>query len=191
MSTDRLPCGADVDEVIAQVADGDAAVRTPHQADCPHCQAAMAEYDQLFDPVRELAAKPVQVPDAVLEEVLRRIRGSLPDTLYGVLPGPLGVTRIAGHLVALTARTAAEQVPGVHVALAKTGRGSDSGGAAVSAGVTGLSTALRITIAAGWDEDLQALAHRIRGTVARAVRTTTGLQPVQIDIVIDDIFPVH
>lgn len=188
MNTDRLPCGADVDDLIAQVADGNAALRDAHQADCPHCQAALAEYDAVFSPVRELVAEPVPVPDAVLEEVLRRIRGSLPDSLYGVLPGPRGVTRIAGHLVALTARTAAEQVRGVHVALARTRRSQDVGSTEVSAGVTGLSTALRITVAAAWGEDLHDLADRIRGTVDHAVRTTTGLQPVQIDIVIDDIF---
>lgn len=199
MSADQLPCGADIDDLIAQVADGDAVHRTRHQAGCPHCQVALAEYDQAFAPVRELAAEPVPVPDTVLEEVLRRIRGSLPDPTYGVLPGPLGVTRIAGHVVAVTARTVTERVLGVRVALARTeGRdiSADSDpvphpdpGATVSAGVAGASTALRITVAAAWGEDLHALADRIRGTVARAVRTTTGLRAVEIDVVIDDVFP--
>lgn len=189
MSADRLPCGADIDDLIAQVADGDASLRTPHQTDCPHCQAALAEYYQLFAPVRRLAAEPVPVPDAVLEEVLRRIRSSLPDSLYGELPGPRGTTRIAGHLVALTARTAAQHVTGVHVALARTARRPGDDGTEAAAGVTGTSTALRITIAAGWGEDLHALADRIRHAVADAVRTTTGLQPVQIDVIVDDIFP--
>lgn len=187
MSADQLPCGADIDDIVNQVADGDAADRTPHQAGCPHCQAALAEYDRAFAPVRELTAQPVQVPDAVLEEVLRRLRGSLSDPAYAVLPGPQGVTRIAGHIVALTARTATEQVPGVHVALARsepaTGPGTE-----VTAGVAGSSTALRITVAAAWGEDLHALADRIRRAVADAVRATTGLRPVEIDIVIDDMF---
>lgn len=191
MSADRLPCGADVDDLLAQVADGDAASRNPHQVGCPHCQAALAEYDEVFSSVRELASEPVPVPEAVLEEVLRRVRRSLPDSLYGVLPGPRGITRIAGHLVALTARTATERVHGVHVALAKTDGHPSDGGTEVSAGVAGLSTALRVTVAAGWGEDLQDLADRIRNAVADAVRTTTGLQPVQIDIVIDDIFPAR
>ena len=191
MSADRLPCGADIDDLIAQVADGDAGFRTPHQTDCPHCQAALAEYHQLFAPVRELAAEPVPVPDAVLEEVLHRIRSSLPDSVYGELPGPRGTTRIAGHLVALTARTAAQQVTGVHVALARTARHSGDDGTDAAAGVTGTSTALRITIAAGWGEDLHALADRIRHAVADAVRTTTGLRPVQIDVIIDDVFPAR
>ena len=198
MSNDRLPCGADVDDLIAQVADGDAVHRTRHQDGCPHCQAALAEYDQAFSPVRELAAETVPVPDTVLEEVLRRIRGSLTNLPYGVLPGPDGVTRIAGHVVALTARTVAEQVPGVHVALARTGNGTVSAvlppgghprpGVQVSAGVAGTSTALRITVAAAWDEDLHALADRIRVAVADAVRANTGLLPVEIDVVIDDVF---
>lgn len=189
MSADQLPCGADVDDLLAQVADGDATHRTRHQTGCPHCQAALAEYDQLFAPVRDLAAAPVPVPDTVLEEVLRRLRGSLPDPAFGILPGPRGVTRIAGHVVALTARTATEQVRGVHVALARTKPpGADLPDTAVTAGVAGSSTALRITVAAAWGEDLHALAHRIRRTVAQAVRATTGLHAVEIDIVIDDVF---
>jgi uncharacterized alkaline shock family protein YloU len=188
MSADRLPCGADIDDLVAQVAEGGAADRTPHQTGCPHCQAALSEYDQAFAPVRELVSQPVHVPDAVLEEVLRRIRGSLSDPAYGVLPGPLGVTRIAGQIVALTARTATEQVPGVRVALARTEPAATGPDTGITAGVAGTSTALRITVAAAWGEDLHALADRIRGAVAHAVRTTTGLRPVEIDIVIDDVF---
>ena len=39
-----LPCGADLDALVAQVADdvpGDLA----HQAGCPHCQAALAQIE--------------------------------------------------------------------------------------------------------------------------------------------------
>lgn len=191
MNADQLPCGADLDDLVAQVADGNASHRTPHQDGCPHCQAALAEYDRAFSPVRELAAGPVAVPDAVLDEVLRRIRGSLSDLPHGVLPGPHGVTRIAGHVVALTARSVTEQVPGVHVALARTeGRDpSTDPHPVVRAGVAGTSTALRITVAAGWGEDLHALADRIRRTVDQAVRATTGLRPVAIDVIIDVFTP--
>jgi uncharacterized alkaline shock family protein YloU len=189
VSADQLPCGAAIDDLVSQVAEGDAAVRTQHQAGCPHCQAALAEYDQLFSPVRELAAEPVPVPGTILEEVLRRVRGSIPDSDYGVLPGPLGVTRIARRLVEVTARVVTEQVPGVYVALVRAEDGAADGSADVVAGVAGASTALRITLAAAYGEDLQALTERVRLAVAQAVRATTGLQPVGIDVVIDDVFP--
>lgn len=187
MSTDQLPCGADVDDLIGQVADGAAAERSPHQQDCLHCQAALAEYDKLFAPVRELAAEPVRAPDGTLDEVLRRIRATATDPLYAVISTDRGSTRIAGRVVAVTARISTEQIPGVRTALARdeaitTERGSD-----VDAGVAGTSTALRITLAASYGEDLPALADRIRATVTHAIRHTTGLQPVEITIIIDDI----
>lgn len=186
MSADRLPCGASVDDLVDQVADGAAQERTPHQDSCPHCQAALAEYDRLLGPVRELAAEPVSVPDTVLAEVLRRIRGSLPDAEYGVLPGPRGATRISGRVVAVTARIVTEQVPGVRVALARN-ESARSGGTDVEAGVSGAGTAVRITLAADYGADLHALADQVRTAVAGAVHDLTGLETVQIDVTIDDV----
>lgn len=182
-TTDTLPCGADIDDLLEQAADGHAGRYTPHQAGCPHCQAALAEYDRLLTPVRDLADEPVPVPDTVLAEVLRRIRGALPDAAYGLIPSPRGTTRIAGHVVAMTARIVTEQVPGVRVALAR----HDS--TRVEAGTSGLSTALRITLAADWGEDLHVLADRVRAAVAGAVAEVTGLRAVRVDITIDDVLP--
>ena len=183
ITPDRLPCGADVDHLLEQAADGHAGQYNSHQAGCPHCQAALAEYDRLLTPVRDLAAEPVTVPDTVLAEVLRRIRGALPDADYGVIPSPRGTTRIAGHVVAMTARVVTEQVSGVRVALARheTTR--------VEAGTSGLTTALRITLAADWGEDLHDLADRVRAAVAGAVADVTGLRAFRVDITIDDVLP--
>ena len=83
----------------------------------------------------------------------------------------------------------AQHVTGVRGARARTARHPGDDSTEAAAGVTGTSTALRVTIAAGWGEDPYALADRIRHAVADAVRTTTGLQPVQIDIIVDDVFP--
>lgn len=184
MNADQLPCGAAVDDLLEQVADGAGRHRTAHQTTCPHCQAALAEYDRLFEPVRELAAEPVAVPDTVLADVIRRIRGALPDSGYGVLPGPDGLTRISGRVVALTARVVTERVPGVRVALTRSDPADDD---AVVAGVAGPGTALRITIAADYGADLRAIAEQVRAAVDRAVREVTGLEPVQIDVTIDDV----
>jgi len=40
-TTTQLPCGADVDELLEQAADGHATELTTHQQNCPHCQAAL------------------------------------------------------------------------------------------------------------------------------------------------------
>lgn len=195
-NADQLPCGADVHDLIAQACDGNAHRRTAHQGSCPHCQAALAEYDRLLKPVHDLATERVHAPDTVLDEVLRRIRQTVSDPAYGMIPSPRGDTRIAGRVVAVTARVTTEQVPGVRVALARRNTAQDAEAADagtveaardVVAGVSGASTALSVTVAADYGTDLHALADRIRRAVTRAVRSLTGLEPVEITIVIDDV----
>ena len=116
---DRLRCGADVDELLDQVASGRGHQRDAHQAGCPHCQAALAEYDRLWAPGREVADATVRAPDSVLEEAIRRIRGTVADPGYGTLPGPTGTTRISARVVVVTARQSAQDIAGVRIALSK------------------------------------------------------------------------
>jgi hypothetical protein len=53
---ERLRCGRRVEDVLlAQVAAGHGDDRDAHQRRCPHCQAALAEYDRLWAPIVELA----------------------------------------------------------------------------------------------------------------------------------------
>ena len=54
-----LPCGAEVDPLIEQVADGHAGDLDDHQRDCAHCQAAIAEFAELWAPVAETASATV------------------------------------------------------------------------------------------------------------------------------------
>ena len=189
MSGDRLPCGADIDELIEQVATGHGDDRTAHQEECPHCQAALAEYQRLWAPVHELVAQPVRAPESVVADVLRQIRGVSVHTSWGVLPTEQGETRIADRVVAVTARIVTEQVPGVRAALtsSRTADEPERGGPDVVAGVTGISTALRITVAASYGLDLNELADRIRRAVTDRVRELTGLQPAEVSVVIDDV----
>jgi uncharacterized alkaline shock family protein YloU len=188
MIADRLRCGAAVDDLVSQISDGTASDRTPHQETCPHCQAALAEYVRLWAPIDALAAESVHPPDSIVDEVLRRIHGAVSDPAYGTLTGPRGDTRIASRVVAVTARVTTEQIPGVRAALAR-GRPApvDGGTTGVVAGVAGISTALQITLAASYGEDLNALADRIRTAVARSVREITGLQPAEITVIIDEV----
>lgn len=123
---DRLSCGRPVDELFDQVSAERARELDAHQGGCPHCQAALAEYDRLWAPVRDLARTEVRAPESVLEEAIRRIRGAASDPEYGTLPGPKGTTRISARVVVVTARQSAEDIAGVRVALSKL----------VSAGVT-------------------------------------------------------
>ena len=199
---ERLPCDRLVEDVLAQVAEGRGADHDAHEWHCPHCQAALAEYDRLWAPIRELAAEPVSPPESIVESALRRIRGAVEHSNYGVVESSDGLTRISARVVVIITRETTQAVPGVRVALSKhlTGSavdGGDSadgvypgerGGAEVTAGVAGGSTAIEITLAADYGLDLRRLGERVRAEVTARLRALTDLEPVQVNVIIDDVF---
>ena len=182
-----LLCGRSADELLDQVAAGRGHVRDEHQQGCVHCQAALGEYGRLWAPMADLAAEEVVAPEGRFDQVLRRLRGALSEPDYAVLPGPDGLTRIAARVVVVTARRSAQSVPGVRVALSRALSGDDEPGGDVVAGVAGASTAVEITLAADYGEDLNALADRVRATVADRIREITGLSTTELTVVIDDV----
>lgn len=189
-----LPCGWSADDILAQVAEGRGTELDAHQLRCPHCQAALGEYDRLWSPVRELTAERVDVPESIVESALRRIRGAVQHTEYGVLESVDGVTRVSARVVVVAARVSAQGVAGVRVALSRhIAEAPDSIDASadprVTAGVAGRSTAIEITLAADYGLNLHELAERVRQEVASRVRTLTDLEPVLITVIIDDVLP--
>ncbi len=85
-----LPCGADLDALVAQVADG-VPGDLAHQAGCPHCQAALAQLEALWALVGRLAAERVEAPARIDAVVLGRIRraifaGKVLELFGGLLP---------------------------------------------------------------------------------------------------------
>jgi uncharacterized alkaline shock family protein YloU len=179
---EQLTCGRRVEDVLAQVADGRGADRDAHQRRCPHCQAALAEYDRQWAPIKELAAEQVSAPDSILENAMHRIRGAVEHLDYGVLESARGRTRISARVVVVAARESAGGVPGVRVALSR------QIATEVVAGVAGRSTAIEITLAADHGVDLHRLGERVRAAVTAEVRALTGLEPVHVTVVIDDVF---
>ena len=203
-----LTCGRPVDALLEQVAEGRAGERDAHQLGCTHCQAALAEYDRLWSPLRALAAETVTAPEGFVDDALARIRGAIERPDYATIASDTGrgVTRIAARVVVVAARQSAQRVPGVRVALGThldptraraAGRGADAAGGAppepagttVDAGVAGSSTAIQITLAADYGIDLRALGERVRETVIARVRELTDLEPVQVTVIIDDVLP--
>lgn len=189
-----LACGAQVDDLIEQAAAGRATDLTQHQRGCVYCRAALAEYDRLWAPVRDLADQPVAPPDSIVQAALRRISRVTQTPRYGQLADPEGLTLVGDRVVTITARVSAEHVPGVRAALSRElGLSSQRVDASaetttrVAAGVTGRSTAVEITIAADYGQELHSLAQRIRTAVDGTVRSVTGLDPVDITVVIDDV----
>jgi hypothetical protein len=115
----RLACGADVDELLEQAADGYAGQFTSHQHDCLYCQAALNEFGRVWAPVRGLAEEHVAVPAALKSAVASQIRKLVADIWYTLQLGDGGAIRIAARAVARIAREAARDVPGVRVAFGR------------------------------------------------------------------------
>jgi hypothetical protein len=121
LTSATLPCGAEVDLLLEQVADGHSADLDAHQRDCVHCQAAIAEFTAIWEPVAELASTPVPAPPGLTAAVMSHIRVLVRDVWYTLQTTDLGAIRVAARIVAALARDAARMVPGVRIALGNSG----------------------------------------------------------------------
>lgn len=193
----RLACGADVDTLLEQVADGHAGRLTGHQRDCVHCRAAMGELNALWSPVRELAAAPVPPPPGLVPAVIGRIRRLVRDVGYTLETTDGGAIRIAARIVAALARDSASRVPGVRLALGRTAHGTLSAlaedampaehRARSAAGVLGRTAVVDLTIAVNYDRPVHHVARDIQIQVAAALRNDLGLRAATVNVIIDDI----
>ena len=183
---EQLTCGRPLDAILEQVAEGRGHQPDTHQARCVHCQAALGEYDRLWSPLRDLAAEQVTAPEGKIDEALARIRGAIAEPDYATLHSPDGTVRVAARVVVVAARHSAQDIPGVRVALSRNLTGTDT---QVAAGVAGASTAIEITLAADYGQQLHRLGERVRQAVIARVRHLTDLEPVQVTVIIDDVLP--
>jgi uncharacterized alkaline shock family protein YloU len=194
---DRLPCGAEVGQLLDQVDAGRAEQRTEHQGSCPLCQAALGELGELWEPLRELAAKRALVPPGLVAEVMAQVRQLASRVWFAVLPDSRGVTRVAARVIAVIARQAACRVPEVVVALgsstepdaaraaAAATRGHRYPGSAV--GVAGSHVAVDLALATSYGASIPVLAERVRRAVLRDVRAATGIDDVEVNVTVDDV----
>jgi uncharacterized alkaline shock family protein YloU len=197
LNAGSLACGADVDTLLEQIADGHARQLTDHQRDCVHCQAAIGELNALWSPVRELAAAPVPSPPGLATAVIGRIRRLARDVGYTLEMTDGGAIRIAARIVAALARDSASRVPGVRLALGRTTHGPVSAlaqdimpadrRAGTAAGVLGRTAAVDLTIAVNYDRPVHHVARDIQKQVAAALRDELGLRAATVNVIIGDI----
>ena len=190
-----LPCGADVDPVLEQVADGHAADLDAHQQDCVHCQAAIAEFAALWAPVTEAAASPVPAPPGLTAAVMSQIRVLVRDVWYTLQTTNLGFIRIAARIVAALARDTARTVPGVRVALGRSKPAALDEQATVgrhhpraAVGVLGRTAVVDLAVAVTYGDPVHEVARDIQQRVIATLRDQIGLQTVVVNVTIDDIF---
>lgn len=187
----NLTCGADIDTLLEQVADGRGGQLTGHQQGCLYCQAAIGELTALWDPVRELAAVPVPPPPGLTAAVISQIRRVVRDVGYSLQITDGGAIRIAARVVAALARESASRVPGVCLALGRTARAGNTlpgqPRARTAAGVLGHTAVVDLAVAVNHDRPVHDVARNIQRQVAAALRNDLGLQAVTVNVTIDDI----
>jgi uncharacterized alkaline shock family protein YloU len=198
LSAATLACGADVDLLLEQVADGHAADLNAHQRDCVHCQAAITEFATLWDPVAELAASPVPAPAGLTAAVMSQIRVLVRDIWYTLQTTDLGHIRIAARIVAALARDSACLVPGVRIALGRSTHSKPAARPALRAslarrhpdaavGVLGRTAVVDLAVTVTYGAPLRQVAKDVQQHVIASLRGSIGLQTVTVNVTIDDI----
>src|SRR6266550_8914678 len=196
-TTRHLACGADIDELLEQAADGHAGQLTSHQRRCLHCQAALQEFSRLWEPVRSLAAEHVAVPATLKAAVASQIRKLIADVWYTLQLSDSGAIRIAARVIATIAREAARTVPGVRAAFGRSTHSASAGPAEqatlrhrhphAAAGVLGRTAVVDLAIAAHYGSQLDAIAHQVQQRAIAELRAKTGLHDVTVNVTIDDV----
>ena len=197
LSTVMLPCGADVDVLLEQVADGHAADLDAHQRDCVHCRAALAEFAALWAPVADTAARPVPVPRGLTEAIMSQIRVLVRDVWYTLQTTDLGVIRIAARIVAVLARDSARMVPGVRVALGRSAHSEPAERAEqaslkhrhpyAAVGVLGRTAVVDLAVAVTYGDPVHHVARDIQRHVIATLRENIGLQTIAVNVTVDHI----
>ena len=192
---ERLPCGASVDELLADVVD-DRAPRDPeHRRRCPHCRAALAELRDAWSPVADLAAEEVRAPAGLLDAVMARVR-ELSNPWYASLPGPRGHTRVAARVVGVIARLAAESVPRVTLALGRGHTGSAASAAEIAGpagetasdvGVAGTHVVVDVQIVVDYGAPIHEVARQVREQISRDLREHAGLMTAEVNVTVVDV----
>jgi uncharacterized alkaline shock family protein YloU len=195
---EHLPCGAEVAELVEQVAAGRGDQRSEHQVTCPHCSALLPELDRLWAPIGEFTREQVAPPPGLVTAVMRQVRRLVAAAWLGLRTSSRGTTRVARWVVARIAGLAARQVPGVHQVLAHvadidTARQPAPAGrnrrhrdvADVGAG----RTAIHLDLVTQYGESIPAIAQAVRHTVAKRIQDLTGLEVAEVNITVGDITP--
>ena len=192
-----LPCGAEVDLLLEQAADGRGADWDAHQQFCVHCQAALGEFTALWGPVAELAAAPVSAPPGLVAAVMSQVRRLVHDVWYTLEISEIGVVRIAARIVAALARDSARMIPGVQVALGRSIHGKVAALAEkatlghrhphAAVGVLGRTAVVDLAIAIGYGTAAHEVAREIQRQVTVTLREQIGLRDVTVNVTIDDV----
>jgi uncharacterized alkaline shock family protein YloU len=192
-----VPCGAGVDLLLEQAAQGRGAGWDAHQLHCAHCQAALGELTTVWAPVAELAAARVSAPPGLVAAVMSQVRRLVHDLWYTLDSTEIGAVRIAARTVAALARDSARMIPGVRVALGRSTHGEAAALAEkatfghrhpqAAIGVLGGTAVVDLSVAVGYGDPAHQVARQIQRHVTATLRDQAGLRDVTVNVTIDDV----
>ena len=182
----RLACGADVDELLEQAADGHAGQLTEHQRDASHCQAALQEFSRSGNPCARLAAEHVAVPAALKAAVATRSASSSPTS---GTPSSSPTAEPSASPPGSSPRSPAtppSTVPGVRVAFGRSTHSTIAGPAEKATlrhrhphsavGVLGRTAVVDLAIAVQYGDQLDTVAREVQQRAIAELRTRAGLR---------------
>jgi uncharacterized alkaline shock family protein YloU len=192
-----LPCGAGVNVLLEQAAQGRGADWDAHQQHCAHCQAALGELTALWEPVAKAAAAPVSAPPGLVAAVMSQVRRLVHDLWYTLDSSEIGAVRIAACAVAALARDSARMIPGVRVALGRSTHGEVAALAEkatfghrhphAAVGVLGRTAVVDLAVAVSYGDPAHQVAREIQRHVTATLRDQAGLRDVTVNVTIDDV----
>ncbi len=171
---DRLPCGAGLEALVVQVFDGAAPNDPGHQADCPHCRAALARLGSVHHTVGTLAAEPVTAPPGLVRGVMHRLRRDEAGVL--VSADGRGTVTITERVVTQVAARSALAVPEVAFASVQLVDGLR---------VAPLRLSARLVVRFG--PSLPVVAEAARRRIRAAVEELAGVPVDAVDVLVDDL----
>lgn len=176
---ERLPCGVQLEALLAQVADDQPIPDPTHQNSCPYCQATLRRLRQDWADVQSLTQQPVSIPAGLTAKIMARVRALAGHVADSILLGHLGgETRISHDAIAKVIARLTATVPGVIFASAKPL--PEDPPHPIRLGV-----ALRLVVAFG--PTITKTANAIRDLLERHVSPLTGAELTHIDIIINDV----
>ena len=197
----RLECGTELAVLVDQVAAGGDPKDPRHQAACSSCQATLAQLEQLWSVVREVARQDPAPPSSLVEAVIRRIRRGLspvastlpleqvvPQLVHALLSGERGTTRIAAAVVADVVRAAAQRMPAARLLGRRGHAGGWVSGDGIVVEVTDVSVRIALHLGLRYGAPAPEMAAAIREGVIVDVESMTGLRVAAVDISVDDVF---
>lgn len=194
LASATLVCGAEMDTLLEQVADGYAATPSEHQRECVYCQAALEQLTLMWAPIAEMVATSAPAPPELAAAVTGRLQTAVHD-VWCLSVTDLGSVHIAARAVTAVASDAARRVSGVRAVFARSTRTSDAaqqsaferGPARYPPDVMEAAVAVDLAVTVSDSESVDEVARDVQQRVIAALRDRLGMRATAIKVAVDQV----